>query len=783
MRGLWIAAIFALLLSTPAFNPAHAQGAIQQAGPVVSFHVPTWYGNGLLGDAGTPATPATSSLGLFNGSQCPFGVSSQTGPGQSLTPYSQFSICQTLTTSTLTFAGLNGAATPSVFFNVGGTLYPFPGPGSGNVLGPPSSVSGDTACFNTTTGTLLKDCGQPAPVSVTVYGAKCDGTTDDTTAINNALAANAAVILPTTACYSATGITVPYGHRLTGITFSAAPDVLATGSEILCPNTLAVCLHVGNGSANEPSIVDHVTIVGQSGAPSSGTDGILIDGGSNVIIEDVGVSNFDHLYHWKGYPQTGPGISGFMDRNFGTKAQTAYIWNDGWPELHVTNSRMGSTGTGDYTTGEYILISGGFGGSSGGPNTFVVEDDQFNQGTAGPAWGIKFANCTSPCVPSVDGTLWKFTDNHWENMTSGWITTDSSWNYIDRMMVEQNSINTPSVPCLVLNSATEIAESSFVGNQFLCSTFTLNPSTATNNMSWVSFVANDFLHAFTLTAPMTGSTVSFLGNQFRGTTTFSGEYGALSLTGDQYFSVPTFSATGTVSILEPQYPSSALYGCLDCENIWTMAQIVGTNTTTEPLILNGPTGVSRYVDDETAGVQRWVSGASASTESGGNTGSDYFIDRYNDSGVKIDTPLEIFRTNGLAEFADSLSVGGELVVETGLNMGDSPTNVGTLLCSATAPTITSAGSAPTVPDANGTCSFTVNVGTGGSASAIVLAMPTATTGWTCVAADVTTQSTSVFLQKQTASSATAATITNYNTAGAATAFAASDLVRISCHAD
>lgn len=138
---------------------AHAQGAIQQSGAVVPFHASSFFRNGVVGDAGTPSAPYLNDLGLFNGASCPFGISSQTSPGVSLTPYSEFSICQSATATTLSVQGVNGQATPSVLFNIGGVTYPFPGPGSGNVLGPTTSTANDFVCWNNTLGTLLKDCG------------------------------------------------------------------------------------------------------------------------------------------------------------------------------------------------------------------------------------------------------------------------------------------------------------------------------------------------------------------------------------------------------------------------------------------------------------------------------------------------------------------------------------------------------------------------------------------------------------------------------------------------
>jgi hypothetical protein len=122
-----------------------------------------------------------------------------------------------------------------------------------------------------------------------------------------------------------------------------------------------------------------------------------------------------------------------------------------------------------------------------------------------------------------------------------------------------------------------------------------------------------------------------------------------------------------------------------------------------------------------------------------------------------------------------------VVTEGGLTNG----GTGHVLLSGATPTIAAGGcggAAASIPSNNGTTAFTVNVGTTpGSACTFTLA--TAAADWICNASDLTTANTSVFLQKQTgAASTTGATITNFNTAGAATAFVASDVLRVSCFA-
>lgn len=154
--GLRLALSFALALCIA--PPVLAQGVVQQSGPVVRFHVPAWYANGVIGDGGNTSTPYLSAVGLFDGAQCPFSISSQTGPGANTRPHSLFSICETDTTSTLIFAGVNGQSAPAVFFNIGGVNYAFPGPGNGSVVGPSTTVRTTPVCWNSTTGTIIGVC-------------------------------------------------------------------------------------------------------------------------------------------------------------------------------------------------------------------------------------------------------------------------------------------------------------------------------------------------------------------------------------------------------------------------------------------------------------------------------------------------------------------------------------------------------------------------------------------------------------------------------------------------
>lgn len=124
-------------------------------------------------------------------------------------------------------------------------------------------------------------------------------------------------------------------------------------------------------------------------------------------------------------------------------------------------------------------------------------------------------------------------------------------------------------------------------------------------------------------------------------------------------------------------------------------------------------------------------------------------------------------------------VAGYISGVNGLRLGGSAV----LSISSTAPSIASGfGTSPLVSTSNGTASFNITIGSGGTDSIGTINLPTASNGWNCFANDMTTPG--VNATKQTASSATSATLTNYNTTtGIAVAWTAGDIIRIACFAN
>lgn len=136
------------------------------------------------------------------------------------------------------------------------------------------------------------------------------------------------------------------------------------------------------------------------------------------------------------------------------------------------------------------------------------------------------------------------------------------------------------------------------------------------------------------------------------------------------------------------------------------------------------------------------------------------------------------QTGGTQDFGTASAQWRQLFLSLNLKIAN------VLLLTATAPTVTSAGTSPAMAGGNGTATFRVNVGTGGVATTIVMAMPTATTGWNCLGSNLTAAAanrnpTGVLLEQ---SSTTTAVTMQYQTVatGVALAFAASDIVLMTC---
>lgn len=251
-------------------------------------------------------------------------------------------------------------------------------------------------------------------------------------------------------------------------------------------------------------------------------------------------------------------------------------------------------------------------------------------------------------------------------------------------------------------------------------------------------------------------------------------------------------------------------GKLTLSGTTPMLQLGGTTSSFPALKSLGASGLSvRYADDSAAadffanniavsanvytstnGAFGWASG----TKSAIRSSADGVIELQNIAGTDF-TRLNFGGTT--SAFPALKRNGGQILIRLADDSGDGDIIAGgvggksayrigssnVLLVSATAPTISSGfGTTPSISGSNGTAAFEITVGSGGVASSGVIGLPAAANGWNCFSTDITTETATAFVTKQTGSSTTTATLTNYTTAGVAGAWTAGDKLRVSCFA-
>jgi hypothetical protein len=362
--------------------------------------------------------------------------------------------------------------------------------------------------------------------SVLESGAACDGATDDAPAIAAAIASgNSRITIPVRTCYVASGITVPPGVTLAGISFS--PGNPPSGSTILCASGVAKCVTLGNGSNVASRLEDLVVATNAINAPTA--VGVFVNGGYNVTIDRVMVYNVRDAFYWKADRTIG--LGGRMRETYAGRVADAHIVQDSWPELRISDSRFGMNGVGDLAAMAFIRITGGYPHSQAGPNTLEVVNTQFNQGAIAVAHWLQFTNCAGTCIGGsspTNSTEFRFSNVHVENLSADFVTSDPTWNAIAYFGIA-NSVFGSAVPFWTLNAATSLANSQITGNYFESSTWALAPTPQFNG---VIINGNSFHGPVSITSNSPHSTLSFNGNAVFGNITFAGPWQSFSAVGD-----------------------------------------------------------------------------------------------------------------------------------------------------------------------------------------------------------------------------------------------------------
>ena len=134
---------------------AQSGASVKQSGNVTPGQVPWWITNGVIGGGISAADSPVTSFGVTNNGGNGICVNSDriTAAGRNV-------LClgaQTNGAATISLQNYGTATAQPLQININGTSYPFPGAGTGTVLGPVSTTAGHLATWNNTVGTLLAD--------------------------------------------------------------------------------------------------------------------------------------------------------------------------------------------------------------------------------------------------------------------------------------------------------------------------------------------------------------------------------------------------------------------------------------------------------------------------------------------------------------------------------------------------------------------------------------------------------------------------------------------------
>ena len=422
------------------------------------------------------------------------------------------------------------------------------------LVGAPTGGAEGTGAVNATglfiNGVPVSPGGQggiPLSIMASPYNAKCDGVTDDTTAIQAALnSGNTNIIIPAgSTCYSAAGITVNSVILQGGSFIPPKPgNPSGLGSTIECAANVTCITVTGNSGLHDLT----VTTAAAKGTSTSG-DCIYFYSGSNMILRNVTVENcYNGVYMYGGFtPPANGGLGATLDSIYTMDIVNAHFVMDTFAELHITNSRTGTSGGGPTSVTDFLITGGDTAHPAAGPDSLFAANNNFNATTQ---YVMQFTNYGGDTNASQ--VEWQLVNNHAEQVNGAFIFSDATWPHINRLEMASNTFSVGgSVPFFALNAATGLYSFTSAADFLSGGNFTVTPTSDQIQLHMTGDVMA--FSTINITSASTLSRADLIGIDGNGAAlTVGGTWAAATVAGGLFASISTAGATN-VNLLVPGY--------------------------------------------------------------------------------------------------------------------------------------------------------------------------------------------------------------------------------------
>lgn len=291
-------------------------------------------------------------------------------------------------------------------------------------------------------------------VDVSQYGAKGDGTTDDSTAIQTALNDSPSLVLLSAHGYRvSTGITVPQGKGLHGVAPGNYDIATDSAPAIIGDLSIATIVTVTGGGTTEGVALANVLVTRAAGTIPTNSIGVAITNSANSITARDVLSMRSYIGFSVG-AGTSTSLGVHLVRCYTGTIPGYHIQISNVVEVTVTDSRFGRNGGVDVSGLGYVNINGAT------VDTVRFTTTQFNVSGGTAVAVVAFTGYAS----NANGIV-SFMHCHMEQWLN-LISADSGTSAIRSLRFVGNTIDSGSSSLFYNGAANKLTELMLVGNRF-----------------------------------------------------------------------------------------------------------------------------------------------------------------------------------------------------------------------------------------------------------------------------------------------------------------------------